>query len=332
MGRSLVTGIDIGHSSIKAVVLKQAGESYVLVSYKELPISQRIFAENHTVDHQETVKKLKELKKSLPLFRRNIALAVPDSVVMSKFIQIDAELEEREQEFAIYQAFAHQSPFPIEDLNLDFVKVDEAVNTHSRTATYQVYATKKNVVESRVDAASEAGLTPVLIDIQAHGLLQVCQRMVQRHPEQVNWLILDIGYSQTFLCGIQAQTPFSKDFPMGTKQCLQQGNEHDFDVGTSNTFIDDLIDRLRRAIQMHGSVNEQSIQGIWLSGGGAKLPNLAKALRRKLLVQCEILNPFEDLVNNPSSAVGNGHDGHRFSTAMGLAISGLEWLESSHVA
>ncbi|MFA0422916.1 pilus assembly protein PilM, partial [Vibrio sp. 10N.222.54.A1] len=87
MGSSLITGIDINHHSIKAVVLKPVGESYALVGYKELPISDDIFTANHTLEYQKTVKKLKELRKGLPFGCRNVAISVPDNTVISKVLQ-----------------------------------------------------------------------------------------------------------------------------------------------------------------------------------------------------------------------------------------------------
>ncbi len=62
MGKSLVTGIDIGHHSIKAAVLKPMGDTYALVGYEELLVTADIFTDNHTLDYQKIVKKLKELK------------------------------------------------------------------------------------------------------------------------------------------------------------------------------------------------------------------------------------------------------------------------------
>lgn len=124
MDKLLVTGIDIGHNSLKAVVLKPNGNSYALLGYKEIILKEGIVAENNTINHQEIVKTLKEMKKELPFRARKVAISVPDNAVISKKLQIEQNLEESEKEFAIVQAFSHQSPFPVEELSLDFIKVD----------------------------------------------------------------------------------------------------------------------------------------------------------------------------------------------------------------
>lgn len=336
MGKSLVTGIDIGHNSIKAVVLKLVGESYTLIGYQELPVDESMFSDNHTLDQQKIVKKLKLLKKSLPRFQRKVALSIPDSVVISKILQIDADLEEREKEFAIHQAFAHQSPFPIEELNLDFVKVGEKVTTSASTATYQVYASRKLVVASRVDAAKEAGLSPVVLDIQAHSLLRIWDGLVAKFPEHRSWLLVDIGLTQTGVCSMNfGSSPFFKEIAYGAKHRAMLANDaNDADEteqgrGT-HQFTNELASRLKRVIQMQSSLGDGSVKGIWLSGGGATIPNLAEELARQLGLECELINPFLLFNSKNSSSVRNIPDSHRFSTAAGLAISGLKWENSSH--
>ncbi len=95
MGKVLVTGIDIGHYSMKAVVLRESKEQLELMHFHELLVPEGIFADNHTLDHQNIVKKLAELKRMLPWYCRNIAAAIPDGVVNSKVVQVAQGLDGR---------------------------------------------------------------------------------------------------------------------------------------------------------------------------------------------------------------------------------------------
>ncbi len=110
MDKLIVTGIDIGHNSLKAVVLKPIGDQYALLGYKEILLKEGIVAENNTINHQEIVKTLKQMKKSC-LLGPSEAISVPDNSVISKKLQIEQSLDESEIEFAVVQAFSHQSPF-----------------------------------------------------------------------------------------------------------------------------------------------------------------------------------------------------------------------------
>lgn len=67
MDKRIVTGIDIGHNSLKAVVLKPNGEQFALLGYKEILLKDGIVAENNTINHQEIVNTLKQVKKTCHL-------------------------------------------------------------------------------------------------------------------------------------------------------------------------------------------------------------------------------------------------------------------------
>lgn len=346
MGKSLVTGIDIGHHSIKAVVMKPAGELFELVSYTEVPVTSAIFSENHTFDHHSIVKKLKELKKQLPMMARNVVLSVPDNAVISKVLHIDSELDEREKEFAIYQVFGQQSPFPIEDLSLDYVKVESETLSRTPTATYQIYATRKEVIESRVEAVKKSGLKPLVMDTQAHGLLRVWQLATQLDAERKNWLLVDIGLTQTSICIIpQGRPAYWKDLSFGTQSmdvtsksepALHQHSEISISEisinDKSDEFIALLAERLTRQISLYGSVNQQQkIEGVWVTGGGACLLGMEDILSQGIELPVEVLDPLS-LLQGKHKKNKQDLEGCTFGVAAGLAIRGLQWQRGAHVA
>jgi type IV pilus assembly protein PilM len=123
-------------------------------------------------------------------------------------------MDGREQEFAVHQAFGQQSPIPLEELSLDFFEVDQKVTTRSTTSTFQVYATRKEVVDSRVAALTKAGLKPLTVDVHANSLLKVWRLASQVHPERRQWMLVDIGLNQTSLCTVPREEPLS------IKKCL----------------------------------------------------------------------------------------------------------------
>ncbi|EEX93496.1 type IV pilus assembly protein PilM [Vibrio orientalis CIP 102891 = ATCC 33934] len=330
MGKSLVTGIDIGHHSIKAVVLKSYQGAIALVDYQELPIESDIFSDNHMLNYQKIVKKLKELRKSLPRFSHKVALSVPDNAVISKELQIDRGLEAREREFAIFEAFSHQSPFPIEELSFDFVPIE--ATTLNSVCRYQVYATRKDLVESRIQAVTKAGYTPVLLDVQAHGLAQLWRHTAHRYQRQ-QWILLDVGFSQSSLCiDFNNKAPLCKELPIGTQMIEALISSEGLRHHSTEQFIHTLIEKLQRQRQLIASMHEIEIEGIWLCGGGAVTPLLAEEIARRLAIPCELLNPltlFEGSVNQRQAEILSGY---RYATAAGLAMRGIDWLERKHVA
>lgn len=332
MGKSLITGIDIGHYSIKAVVVKPVSGGFSLVSFKELPVSSGVFSDNHTVNYQEIVKKLKELRKALPLFSRRVAITIPDSAVISKVLQVERELDERETEFAIYQAFSLQSPFPVEELSLDYIRTDR--ESKAPTVAYQVYATKKEVVESRLNAVKKAGFAPIVCDVHAHSLVSTWQ-LAAHKANRRDWLLVDVGYSQTLLCiDFPNRGPFCKEIALGTSFMEQESSSMDSLIENKHDqFVQLMIERIQRQIQMLLSVNElKSVGGIWLSGGGASTVMLLEDIERRLNIECKVLNPLSLFEQTSMKKNARRKDLHSFSSAAGIAIRANDWLEANHAS
>ena len=330
MDKLIVTGIDIGHNSLKAVVLKPTGNNYALLGYKEILLKEGIVAENNTINHQEIVKTLKQIKKELPFSARKVAISVPDNSVISKTLQIEQSLEESEIEYAVIQAFSHQSPFPVEELSLDFVRLHSEGGL-SGSDSYQVFATRKDMVENRVKALQESGLKPVLVEVHSQSLGHIWKLTAERFPDKNKYCLLDIGtLSGSFTMFTEKGELFHKEFSCGAygSNNLSQGDLLSNDVQEkTETFNCEIVERVKRQIQLYTSINgSQNIKGIWLSGERAATPMLVEKLSHQLSLECELLNPLGLFEMKVSKRKQHTADWQHFSTAAGLAIRGIHWL------
>lgn len=330
MDKLIVTGIDIGHNSLKAVVLKPTGNNYALLGYKEILLKEGIVAENNTINHQEIVKTLKLIKKELPFGAKKVAISVPDNSVISKKLQIEQNLEDSEVEFAVIQAFSHQSPFPVEELSLDFVRL-RAEDGLRGTDNYQVFATRKDVVDSRVDALQKSGLKPVLVDVHSQSLGHIWKLTADRFPDKNKYFLLDIGTSSSsFTMFTEQGELFHKEFACGTRGAnspVQDDLMSDDAQEKTELFNRQIVERVKRQMQLYTSINgSQNIKGIWLSGEGASTPMLAEELSQQLSLECELLNPLGLFEMKVSKRKRRAADWQHFSTAAGLAIRGIHWL------
>ncbi|MDC5849227.1 type IV pilus assembly protein PilM [Vibrio europaeus] len=331
MGKSLVTGIEIGHHSIKAVVLKPNKGTFALVDYQELPIEAGIFSDNHMSNYQKIVKKLKELRKSLPRFSTKVALAIPDNAVISKVLQIDSGLNDNEIEYAISDAFSHQTPFPIDDLYLDYVPL--TTDGQSSPTHYQVYATKKELVDPRVEVFRSASFQPVVVDLRAHALVHIWQ-LAARQQVKTDWLLIDVGVDHASLCmDLVDKAPFCKEIVLATHEKEADSNLCLSLAQSREEFSAELLDKIQRNLQLIVSMHGKSVKGVWLSGVGAAMPVLANEISTRLAIECELLNPltlFSTTSQQPSAnLLANGH---RFTSAAGIALRALTWLESRYAA
>ncbi len=335
MDKLIVTGIDIGHNSLKAVVLKPNGDKYAVLGYKEILLHGGIIAENNTINHQQIVNSLKQLKKELPFGARKVAISVPDSAVISKKLNIEQSVAENEVEFAVVQAFSHQSPFPVEELSLDFVRL-RAEEGLRGVDSYQVFATRKDVVDSRVEALNKSGLKPVLVDVHSQSLGHIWTLAAERFPDKNRYGLLDVGsLSSSFTMFTEQGELFHKEFACGTASIVPTSQEGEMlsDEAHSQTdqFNCQMVERVKRQIQLYTSINgSPNIKGIWLSGDGAATPMLAEELSHQLALECELLNPLGLFDMKVSKRKRRAADWQHFSTAAGLAVRGLQWLGGRH--
>ncbi|KJY82644.1 pilus assembly protein PilM [Vibrio galatheae] len=328
MGKSLVTGIEIGHHSIKAVVLKPNKRTLALVDHQELPLEAGIFSDNHMSNYQKIVKKLKELRKCLPRFSRKVALSIPDNSVISKVLQIDSKLDSQEVEYAISHAFSRQSPFPIEELNLDYVEL--GLDNAGETRDFQVYATKKATVAEQVAMFKCAGLEPIVVDMRSHGLVNLWQRSASVLGTS-KWLMIDIEMDQFSLC---------MDFPDKASFCKQiiltndtsESKTHD-DPFRSPFANPSVIGKIQRCVQQVASVHDVTIQGIWLVGNIACISCWQEELCRSLPLECQVLNPLALFSESAAvHCVAQNAEGSQYASAAGMALRGIDWLNHSYAA
>ena len=63
---------------------------------------------------------------------------------------------------------------------------------------------------------------------------------------------------------------------------------------------------------------------MYLSGGGALIPNLLDYLKRRLNVSIEVLNPFKNIIYDPAIFAPEGVEvaGPILAQAIGLALRG----------
>lgn len=314
MGKSLVTGIDIGHHSIKVVVLKLYKDTYELVDHQELPVESDILSDNHKTNYQKIVKKLTELRKRLPLFSHKVALAIPDNLIISKELQLDRTLSSEEVEYAIRQIFSQQTTLDGDKLAIDYIYVGE--DRYSSSHLFRVFAAKKDDLLAPIDMVKKSGYQPILMDIEGYCRALICHLVAQKSARE-GWLLVDIGLNRISVCAFPA-----KSMPV----CVDFSIERDTnDIEERNMY---LSDRVKVHLSTMNALHDIAISFVWLAGGGALNQGLETSLSISLGLPCERFNPFWLFEKQPSSILGKEHSQCIYATAIGIALRGLAWMSN----
>ncbi|AJR07269.1 pilus assembly protein PilM [Photobacterium gaetbulicola] len=324
----LTIGIDIGHHSIKAVALRQKKSELELVAFAEVELPTPVLNNQGSVNAPALLSAVRKLKKGLPFGARRAVLALPDSAIISKVIQLDSHLTEEESVFAVEQAISASSPFPVEELRLDFFPIPaESFGEPAQTHPVQVYAARRENVDSRVDALRQVRLSPTVVELQTHALVWLEQYLAERQGRDGDWGVVDIGQTATAI-GIRGPTGsvYRRELAMGCEAMAQIAQS--LPVGGGNAsraelFTKQLADQLKRQLQLYSTTYPRSpLQGIWLSGGGQHHV-IEEMLARMLSISVRRIEPLFGFRRSAKlDLMLEGGSFGQFAVAAGLAIRG----------
>src|SRR5205814_7677011 len=105
--------------------------------------------------------------KRLGSRNRNIAMALPAAMVITKRIIVPAGQKEEELELTVEAEANQYIPFALDEVNLDFQILGPAA-TNADEVEVLIAASRKEKIEDRVAAAEAAGLKTIVMDVESY--------------------------------------------------------------------------------------------------------------------------------------------------------------------
>ncbi len=161
-------GLDIGSSCIKAVQLREKRGGYELEFFETFQLPPELIVDGSIIDSIRLVEALKQFIKKARIRTKNVAIGLAGHTsVIIKRISLP-EMSEEELEESIKFEAEQYVPFDIEDVNVDF----QILGPKEEPGQMDVMlaAVKKDVVNEYVSVVREAGLRPVVVDVDAFAL------------------------------------------------------------------------------------------------------------------------------------------------------------------
>ncbi|SHF41236.1 type IV pilus biogenesis protein PilM [Vibrio gazogenes] len=303
MRKRIVTGIDIRRHRMTTVTLKRQHNIVSLLDCETLSVPDGIFSENEVIDYQSIVNKLAEIRKRLPFLQNRVAISMPDLAVMTKTVEPSiGDYDKSLAPWLIAQAFSEKTGLSGTSVYLDYVPLETG---------YQVYAAKKEVVESRLQALCRAGLKPVLIDTEKQAFLQFLLESMCRAQRQ-RWLLIDIGEDIIAIGFITDELSFYRQFPFSSQA---------FDA--AHTLV---LQEVQRFMSLYPAA---LLNGIWVNGSPSMYQMLSQSLCQQFQGPIEHLEAgsvFDTSVSIPA------HLSPFIPLAAGSALRGLMALEAGYAA
>jgi type IV pilus assembly protein PilM len=165
-----VIGLDIGTSMVKAAKMSQKGKTFILDNYALEPIEEGTVLsgeiKNPSVLAQAALKAVKRCDPHI----RDVVIALPNSSILSDVLTMDLRPEKQMKEAVLVEA-QQVSPFDMSDVELDYAILsrDEA----AKKMKVLMVVAKNDIILSYIDFLNEAGLRPIVIDIDLLALANV---------------------------------------------------------------------------------------------------------------------------------------------------------------
>jgi len=333
--RKTTVGLDIGSSSIKVVELAhdRSGDRLVNFGVSE-PLSEAI-VDGEIMDRQLVLEAIANLLESRQIRNRQVVTAVSGRAVIVKKILMDRLSEEDAKEAIQWEAEQHV-PYDINDVSLDFQIINP--NVDQKKMQVLLVAAKKEMIQNHADIIREAGLTPVIIDVDSFAIQNCVEANYDLRSDEVVALV-NIGAEITNVNIVQDHVPhFTKDLSVGSNAFVE-GIQRRYNVSQSEamnalrgrgdqaidvapiiqTACEDLSVQLDRAIAyLKSSGDTERVDRILLSGGSARVPGLKEFLNTRHQVPVDVVNPLQKIDYDPS--LFNGESVENVAPALTVAI------------
>jgi type IV pilus assembly protein PilM len=320
--QSLV-GLDIGSHTIKAVELEAtSNRGYKLLNWGiSAPLAEAI-VDGEIMDRQLVTDAVSNLLESRGIKSRNVVAAVSGRAVIVKKITMN-KLSAEDAQQAVYWEAEQHVPYDINDVSLDFEILGPSPADPKQMQVLLV-AAKKDMVMSFSDLIREAGLTPLIVDVDSFAAQNALAANYEFGSEEVI-AILNIGSEITNINITQGGVPyFTKDLQVGGNSFIEAA-QRKFNLsqteaaaavrGESGTGIDvvpvieqaceGLATALERAQTYLRTAGEAgAVSRVMLCGGAAMTPGMPEFLNRRFGVPAEIANPLSRIGYDPALFAG----------------------------
>ncbi|MBF0568801.1 MAG: type IV pilus assembly protein PilM [Nitrospirae bacterium] len=315
-GPKSLLGLDIGSSSIKAVQLKDLKTGYELELFDFLPIDSDLIVENVVADSEKLSGAIRALVKKAKIKTKNTVISISGhSSVIIKRITLPDMTEEVLNENIRYEAEQYV-PFGIDDVNLDYQILGPAEEPGQIDVI--LVAVKKDVLSSYISAVKDAGLTPVIVDVDAFTLENMYGANYKTEASR-SVALLNVGASNTTInilkSGISA---FTRDSSIGSRNhtealmnqfSLSYEDAERIKAGATvngitpeqaapvlDSVSEDIVMEINHSLDFFSDSPEmEAIEGLWLGGGGALVKGLKEKLSDMTGYPVTLLNPFKDI-------------------------------------
>jgi len=313
-------GLDIGSSMVKIIQFKETKKGYRLVNFGMVTLPPETIVDGALMNSTAVVEVIKELLASTRIKAKDVAISLSGHSVIIKKITLPV-MSQEELEESIHWEAEQYIPFDINDVNVDVTIINPQSAVQGQMDVLLV-AAKKEMIHDYTAVVNEAGLQPVVVDVDVFALQNMFELNYQI-PPQDTVVLCNIGAGSVNINilanGVSA---FTRDVSLGGNQFTEEIQKQlnvafeeaealkigGHATGDADSVVPQEVERiiqgvsanmateLQRSIDFYTATSADSrISRVYLCGGTAKVQSLSRVLEAKLGIPVELLNPFRNI-------------------------------------
>lgn len=346
MGKKTLLGLDIGFSTVKAVVISHKENPPKLISFGSIPSPQPGIISDSDLDLEAVGAAVKTLITQMNPPTKEVVIALPESHIFTRVVYDLPYLTDDELVQAIKYAAEEFVPMPINEVNLNFQIIyrSPTKGPKSRTVVF-VVATPKQVVDKYLKVLTSAEIKPVAIETE---VIAAARSLVAFNPYSPTTLIIQMGAVATDYSvvseglilltrsiatgGVALTRAIAQSFNFELTQAeeykkaygLQEEQLEGKLFQVLKPIIDVMLSEARKVIQAHETQNPQRlVKRVVLTGGGSALPGIVIYFANSLGLEVQEADPWGAVSKDEDMKKKTATQSPIYSVAVGLALRKL---------
>ncbi len=337
-------GVDITSSAVKLLEIHPLGSHLQVASYGVAPLESGAVSDRRIKDYRSVARSIKRvIERTQPTTHRT-AVAVPSASVITRTLSLPRDLDDEEMEAQIMLDADEHIPYPLNEVAIDFMRLPP-LNEEDDTQPVLLVACRKETTEQLDHVLEEAGLEPVVIDVENLAIERALRLILTQLPKKEDSQIVavaDIGATTTTLNILSdGEIIYSRDQMFGGKQLTDEIQRHyglsrdeagfakkrgnlpaDYQTEILEPFKSAALSQIERQLQLfYSSSTYHDIDYLVLAGGSSAIDGLPQMVQTHLGTPTLLANPFAEMaLSDKVNAAALAQDAPAMMIACGLAM------------
>jgi hypothetical protein len=323
--------LDIGSSSVKMLEVQDSSEALRVLNAGIAPLPANAIQGNIIQDLESVTQAIRSLLAAQKIKTSSVIASVPGPAVIIKRATFPVQ-NPNELEQTIFFEAGNFIPESLENVNLDYQILD--TDQGANELDVLLVAVRKDVINSYVTAISNAGLSPLIVDVDYFALENMFELNYAPEPEEVAALInenlsrnlgIQWGYARTPGTNFSGRTgfggsglttgvtsvPFIADFPAAS---AIPGSGSALDILLGSALGGEALDIRLSALEREGKARVVSRPRV------VTINNKAADIRSRRIVRVPIISGSLN-VGGSGSTQGGGNAFQEFDVGITLKVT-----------